>query len=140
MFGITLTRITLLLVLEPVKGPSITTITATATSLRVTWNALSRDDANGEITKYEVFYQLGSSVSNTSTKKTVIGGDTLMVNLTGLKPASQYTVAVQAFTNIGGGPLGDPNSKITSESGEFISSFILSQKYSVAKIDQQFGM
>ena len=39
----------------PAKGPNITSIVPTATSLKVTWNVLSANDSNGEITKYEVF-------------------------------------------------------------------------------------
>ena len=106
--------------LEPEKGPNITSITPTAKSLEVTWKKLSSDDSNGQITKYEFFYQLGSAVSTSSAKKTVTGVDSTMVDLTGLKPATMYTVAVRAFTKIGPGPLGDPMSQTTSESGKFV--------------------
>ena len=116
----TLTRIELLSILVPAKGPTITSITPTARSLKVTWNKLSSDDSNGEITKYEVFYQLGSTVSISSAKRTFTGVDNTTVELTGLKPAKMYTVAVRAFTKIGPGPLGDGSSETTSESGKFV--------------------
>jgi hypothetical protein len=100
----------------------ITSITPTATSLKLTWNKLSSDDSNGEIIKYEVCYQFGSTISekDCSSSKTVTGVDNTMVDLTGLKPATMYTVAVRAFTKIGPGPLGDPMSQTTSESGKFV--------------------
>jgi hypothetical protein len=51
----------------------------------------------------------------------VTGADNTMVNLTGLEPATMYTVAVKAFTAVGPGPLGDKMTATTDESGEFIS-------------------
>ena len=111
-----------LVILEPAKGPNIGTITPKPTSLHVNWSMLDPDDANGEITKYEVFYEEGSEVSNMSSKETVDGGNILMKDLTGLKPATKYTVAVRAFTDVGAGPLGRAKSANTSESGEFICS------------------
>ena len=118
----TLTRFTRLVILEPLKGPKIGTITSTATSLQVNWSMLDPNDANGKITKYEVFYEEGSEVSNMSRNETVIGGNILMKDLTGLRPATKYTVAVRAFTEVGAGPLGEAKSANTNESGEFICS------------------
>jgi hypothetical protein len=118
--AIFLTSISLLVILEPAEGPDITSVTPTATTLKLTWNKLNNDDSNGEITKYQVFYQLGSTVSTSSANKTVTGVDNTMVDLTGLKPATMYTVAVRAFTKIGPGPLGDPKNQMTNESCEFI--------------------
>ena len=40
--------------------------------------------------------------------------------LTGLKPATLYTIAVRAFTSVGAGPLGDRQNATTNESGEFL--------------------
>ena len=57
-----------------------------------------------------------------SSKETVDGGSILMKDLTGLKPATKYTVAVRAFTKVGAGPLGRAKSANTNESGEFICS------------------
>ena len=115
-----MTRYEILVILEPAKGPTITSITLTARSLKVTWNKLSSDDSNGEIAKYEVFYQLGSTVSTSSAKRTLTGVENTTVELTGLKPATMYTVAVRAFTKIGPGPLGDAMSQTTSESSKYV--------------------
>ena len=49
------------------------------------------------------------------------GAENTMVDLTGLEPATMYTVAVRAFTAIGHGPLGDRMTATTDESGKFIS-------------------
>jgi hypothetical protein len=86
--------------------------------LEVTWNKLSVDDSNGEITKYEVCYALGSVVPNCSTSIMVIGVDNTTTDITGLKPATLYTVAFRASTKEGYGPLGEHMSVTTNESGE----------------------
>ena len=83
---------------------------------------MNPDDSNGEIIKYELCYQSGSNVSDCSTSKTATGADNTTVNLTGLEPATNYTVAVKAFTAVGPGPLGDKMTATTNESGEFIPS------------------
>ncbi len=50
-----------------------------------------------------------------------------MIELTGLKPATIYTVAVRAVTAIGAGPLGNAKSEKTLEDSEyfFIASMVL---------------
>ena len=58
------------------------------------------------IIKYEVCYQRGFSVSDCSTSKMINNGDDTMTDISGLKPATLYTVAVRAFTAVGPGPLG----------------------------------
>ena len=106
----------------PAKGPVIISITPNSTTLKVTWNELSVDDSNGRITKYEVCYQLGSSVLNCNGEKEVLTGTNLktMTKLTKLVPNKTYEVAVRAFTYIGPGPLGDSMSETTLKSGESI--------------------
>ena len=51
-------------------------------------------------------YQRGFSVSDCSTSKMINNGDDTMTDISGLKPATLYTVAVRAFTAVGPGPLG----------------------------------
>jgi hypothetical protein len=87
--------------------------------LRVSWTKLSDDDSNGVITKYEVCYQRGSTVSDCTKSEEVTGVDITMKNLTGLEPATMYTVAVRAFTAIGEGSLGDSKSATTNEDSEY---------------------
>ena len=116
-----LKSIALLFILEPTEGPTINSIIPlTANSLKVNWNKLSPSVSNGNITKYEVCYQVGSTVSNCSNNETVFGVDSTMVDLTELEPATTYAVAVRAFTKIGEGPLGAHKTAKTNESGEFI--------------------
>lgn len=87
------------------------------------------DDANGVIIKYEVCYQRGSSVPDCSTSKMIIDADDTMTDITGLKPATLYTVAVRAFTAVGPGPLGErkntTTAAATSTAGarEYITAF-----------------
>ena len=87
--------------------------------LRVNWTKLSDDDSNGVITKYEVCYRRGSTVSDCTTSEEVMGVDNTTTYLTGLEPATMYTVAVRAFTAIGGGSLGDSKSATTNEDSEY---------------------
>ena len=94
-------------------------IIPSASQLKVSWGKLSADDTNGAITKYQVCYQRGSSVSNCTNSKEVTGVDNTMTDLTGLQPATMYAVAVRAFTAIGPGPLGSTMSSKTSESGTY---------------------
>ena len=100
----------------PSKGPDIT-ITATSTTFHITWTKLSGDDANGVIINYEVCYQLGSSVSDDCSQGKKVP-DVDNAELTGLKPAKTYTVAVRAYTSVGPGPLGTSKTVTTKESGE----------------------
>ena len=102
--------------LVPAKGPDIT-ITATSTTFNITWTKLSEDDSNGVIINYEVCYHLGSSVfDDCSQGKNVSDVDN--TELTGLKPAKTYTVAVRAYTSVGPGPYGASKTVTTKESGE----------------------
>jgi hypothetical protein len=78
---------------------------------------LNTDDANGEIIRYEVCYELGPAVLNCTTNKTIITVDNT-ADVTGLTPAMLYTVAVRAVTKVGNGPLGERMSVTTLESGE----------------------
>ena len=109
------------LFLAPEKGPTITKIEPRSTDFKITWTKLSADDSNGEITKYEVCYQPGSSVSDCTKSKEVIGADNTVTSLTGLEPATMYTIAVRAFTAVGPGPLGSSVSATTLESGRLIN-------------------
>ena len=96
-----------------------------STTLRVNWEKLSDDDSNGVITKYEVCYRRGSTVSDCTTSKEVMGVDNTMKDLTGLEPATMYAVAVRAFTAIGEGSLGDSKSATTTEDSEYFYFMIL---------------
>jgi hypothetical protein len=89
-----------------------------ARKIEVTWNLLSVDDSNGEIIRYEVCYAPVSSVSDCITSKLVTGVDNTTTHITGLTPATLYTVAVRASTRVGFGSHGERMSITTNESGE----------------------
>ncbi len=93
-----------------------------STTLRVTWSKLSAADSNGVITKYDVCYQRGSTLSRCTNRRQVTDVRNRMIDLTGLKPATMYTVAVRAVTAIGDGPLGNAKSEKTLEDSEYFLS------------------
>ena len=89
--------------------------------MKITWEMLSLDDANGEITEYEVCYK----ASDTSTdidctlKKSVNNGNTTEVVLIGLNEATTYNVAVRAATSQGFGDLGIIMTEKTKEASKY---------------------
>ena len=89
---------------------------------------MQADVTNGVVIKYEVCYQRGSSVSDCSTSKMIIDSDDTMTDVTGLKPATLYTVAVRAYTAVGPGPLGERKNTTTADTREYITAIFL--KYS----------
>ena len=108
---------------EPSRGPSIDSITeVTDTSMKIIWEKLNNDDANGVITMYDVCYK----ASDTSTdidcnlKKSVNNGDTREVVLDSLNEATTYNVAVKAKTSQGFGDLGTIITKKTPEASEYV--------------------
>ncbi len=104
-----------------------------STTLRVTWSKLSAADSNGVITKYDVCYRRrGSTLSRCTNRRQVTDVRNRMIDLTGLKPATMYTVAVRAFTAVGVGPLGESKSKKTREGSEY---FLLHRYYIMYKFD-----
>ena len=96
--------------------------------MKITWEKLSLDDANGEITEYEVCYK----ASDTSTdidctlKKSVDDGNTREVVLDGLNEATTYNVAVKAATSQGFGDLGTTMTRKTLEASKYFLSIDLS--------------
>ena len=76
-------------------------------------------------------YQRGSSVSDCSTSKMIIDSDDTMTDITGLKPATLYTVAVRAYTAAGPGPLGGSKNTTTGaatstvDAREYITTIFL---------------
>lgn len=88
-------------------------------SLEVSWGKLNADDSNGKITQYDVCYQRGLVVVNCAQRKTVPSVSNTTTTLRDLSPATNYTVAVRAYTRIGAGKFGNPYTVTTNESGEF---------------------
>lgn len=103
------------------SGPKITNITTSATTLKLSWN-LNSTNLNGKITEYEVCYLRGSGVPNCSWSESVTGVDNTTTTLSGLRPATKYTVAVRAYNSSGPGNLGEEKTFTTKESGEFLKN------------------
>ena len=72
------------------------------------------------IINYEVCYQLGSSVSDDCSQDMKFNvPDVSNTEITELKPARTYTVAVRAYTKVGPGPIGTKKSETTDESRKY---------------------
>ena len=103
--------------LAPAKGPTITKISPKSTELAVFWERLSNDESNGMITNYSVCYQEANDENFSCAKKeTVADQDT--ATITGLKVATNYTIAVKAATSKRFGPIGPQKIGTTLEAGK----------------------
>lgn len=117
---------------EPAKGPHIThIIDVTSTSMRIFWEELGNDDANGVITGYQVCYKASENPSgiDCNLKKTVYNGGTRDVVLDGLNEATTYNVAVKAATRVGFGNLGSTRSVKTNGTRKYFSPGMLRKAY-----------
>ena len=86
-----------------------------STAVIVTWN--EPDIANGIITMYEILYSLGNhSILDNNTSTVWVNETTntsYAIVISGLEHFTVYTVAVKAYTRIGGGNLTDTFSILT---------------------------
>ena len=104
----------------PSKGPNITSVSViNSTALKVTWEKLSPDYSNGDITKYEVCYNDKIFSTVCPLNKEVESTDTMIV-LTGLNEATTYYIRVRAATKIGVGKLGIMKNNRTLEDSKCI--------------------
>ena len=89
--------------------------------MNITWEKLSLDDANGEITEYEVCYKASDTSKDIdcTLKKSVNNGNTTEVVLNGLNEATTYNVAVKAATSQGFGDLGTSMTQKTLEASKY---------------------
>ena len=103
--------------LAPAKGPTITKISPKSTELEVLWERLSYDDSNGIITNYSVCYQEANGENFSCAKNNTVA-DQSTATLTGLKVATNYTIAVKAATSKRFGPIGPQKIGTTLEAGK----------------------
>ena len=85
----------------------------------MTWEKLSPDYSNGDITKYEVCYNDKIFSAVCPLNKEVESTDTMIV-LGDLKKATTYYIRVRAATKIGVGKLGIVKSNTTLEDSKCI--------------------
>ena len=81
-----------------------------SSSITVQWGSVNCVDHNGEITGYSVQYrEVGSETIETVN----VTGDTMMAEISGLKPFTNYSIALAAVNSAGTGDYSDPYIIIT---------------------------
>lgn len=107
-----------------------------STEILITWSPPLYEFRNGEIQGYNVGYKI-ASLQSASYNFTSISGDgedgTGEITLSGLLKYTRYSIVVQAFNQIGVGPLSEPVSTQTMEDGKsyFIFYFIYTSIFSM---------
>ena len=91
-----------------------------ASNVNVTW--YRPNVTNGIIIAYEIVYSNSTSLDETSLMINMITNTYHSYIIAGLKPLTEYSVAVRAYTRIGAGNLTCNFSVWTNESGELIIS------------------
>lgn len=90
----------------PSVAPSgVSLIRVNSTTLRVSWQQLSLDDARGFITNYTVTYM--ASASRRQLTMVTVSADESSAIIPGLPPTVRYGVSVRAWTSAGPGPMSD---------------------------------
>ena len=103
--------------LVPGSAPRDLTAMATSpTSIAVMWGEVLPRDQNGVIIAYEVTYTALETFGGV-TETVNVSGLTMLVGLTGLHEFVNYTISVQAFTDVGAGPYTDQVTESTHEAG-----------------------
>ena len=99
--------------LVPSAAPTSVSVLAnvTSSSITVQWGAVDCADRNGDITGYSVQYTGGGSTQTMNVSGDSSGG---MVTISGLSPATLYTVEVAAVNSAGPGVYSDPLPTLTS--------------------------
>lgn len=91
----------------PSVAPSgVSLIRLNSTTLRVSWQQLSLDDARGFITNYTVTY-MASGGSRRQLTMVTVSADESSAIIPGLPPSVRYGVSVRAWTSAGPGPMSD---------------------------------
>ena len=102
----------------PSAAPDGFTVTAkTSTSITASWQLPPKDDRNGIISGFKLFYKKKGS-SGSLTQLTIDSGSTLTKVVTGLDEYTEYEFQVLAYTSIGHGPKSNSKSAKTKQAGE----------------------
>ena len=88
--------------------------------MKITWDKLSPDVSNGNITHYQVCYKASKNPGdvNCNLSQNVSGVDNTTTVLRGLNEATAYNIAVKARTIVGFGNLGSASNQTTLEDGK----------------------
>lgn len=109
---------------RPAGAPlSLSARPISSTEIMVSWMAPLAELRHGDILGYNVGYVTTSSGSNNYNFTSISGGDAddglgEMV-LTGLAKYTRYTIVVQAFNQVGLGPISEPTTAQTLEDGKY---------------------
>ena len=99
--------------------PNVIAIVKSSTTILVSWNIIPPIEQNGVITMYQVLYQPMQTFNGAIRQQTVnVTG--LATNLTDLEEFVNYSIAVRAYTRVGGGPYSEHITKRTEEDGNGI--------------------
>lgn len=104
------------------KGPNITAVSSvTSTSMKITWDKLSPDVSNRNITQYQVCYKASEEPGDISCNlsQNVSGADNTTTVLRSLNEATTYNIAVKARTKVGFGGLGRTFTQTTFEDSKY---------------------
>ena len=97
---------------------SVSTSDVTSSSITVQWGPVDCIDRNGDITGYSVRYGVQGNVSPQTMN--VSGGAATELNVSGLNPASNYSIEVAAVNIAGTGMYSGPLSVITEGTCTYI--------------------
>ena len=102
-----------------VPGSPPSNVTATALSsdqILVNWDIVQLIDQNGVITAYQVLYQPLQTFIG-AIRQLTLNVTGLAANLTDLEEFVNYSIAVRAYTSVGGGPYSEHITERTYEDG-----------------------
>ena len=91
-------------------------VVRSSTTILVTWDMIPHIDQNGVITTYQVLYQ-PLQTFNGAIRQQSVNVTGLAANLTDLEEFVNYSIAVRAYTSVGGGPYSEPITERTDEDG-----------------------
>ena len=101
-FAIVLT-VLLSLFLVPGAVPWLYVGNRGVSSLEIVWGSISREDANGILVGYTVYYKSYNSYENFTTVTVNASSQVLRITLTGLQEATRYQMKVAGRTSVGEG-------------------------------------
>ena len=125
--------------LGPGSPPSnVSANVLTSTSILVFWDIVPPVDQNGVITEYEVVYvpqeDFMGRIGRNSTR---VPAGSRSLTLSGLEEYVNYSISVQAFTVVGGGPNSEPITRLTLEAGMCCEARMIHKVYFIIKL---FGL
>ena len=119
-----MTSLTILLSVVPSAAPgNVEGYNTSASTIRVSWTALTPQDQNGIIINYIIRYKAQTGSFSDGDEKTLqISDSATQANLTGLEAFVGYNISVTAATSVGEGPSSILLVVTTAEAGKLLCS------------------